>query len=222
MSLRRLLLALLIMAAPSSAFAEDVRIVGDSIGEGLHLVSNLPSLANRFNVAIYTPFIFQQLKEMPKGATVVMSLGTNDAVGGAAAMDVAKRVDSIVATADAQGVKLYWMGPPCVLKPWETYSRKLDEILAKQLAGTDVTYISAQDPAFCDASLHGGDGVHFGMAGYARLWQKVAGVAGIPVAVASAEPAKTFVHGAKKPARKRHGRHKKAGKPPADAPPAPN
>ena len=70
------------------------------------------------------------------------------------ALDVQKRVEQIVAAADAQGVKLYWLGPPCVLKPWETYSKKLDEILAAQLAGTSVTYVSLQDPGFCERSLH--------------------------------------------------------------------
>ena len=184
MSILRLCLALLLLAAPSLAFAEDIRIIGDSIGEGLHLATNIPSPANRFNVAIYTPFIFQQIKEMPRGATVFMSLGTNDAVGGA--LDVESRVKAIVAAADAQGIKLYWVGPPCVLKPWQVHSKKLDEILQAELAGTSVTYVSLQDPAFCDPSIHAGDGVHFSMAGYARLWHKAATVAGIPVEVASA------------------------------------
>jgi len=204
MSLRRLVVcSLLICAAPWAARAADVRIIGDSIGEGVHLVTNLPSPANRFNVAIYTSFIFQQLREMPRGATVIMSLGTNDAVGGA--LDVEKRVEQIVAAADAQGVKLYWLGPPCVLKPWETYSKKLDEILAAQLAGTAVTYLSLQDPDYCERTLHAPDGVHFTMAGYARMWQKAASAAGIPVVVAAASEHKTVAHvGKKAPGKKRH------------------
>ncbi|MGO9768456.1 MAG: hypothetical protein ACLPSW_02665 [Roseiarcus sp.] len=173
----------LLAAAPAAAVA-DVRIIGDSIGEGVHMVTNLPSPANRFNVAIYTPFIFKQLSEMPRGATVVMSLGTNDAVGGA--LDVHKRVEAIVAAAEAQGVKLVWLGPPCVLKPWETYSKKLDEILQAQLEGGSVTYVSLQGPEFCERSLHAGDGVHFTMAGYALMWQKAASAAGLPVVVAAA------------------------------------
>ena len=84
------------------------------------MATNYPSPANRFNVAIYTPFIFQQLKQMPRGATVFMSLGTNDAVGGLT--DVKARVDQIVATAQEQGIKLIWMGPPCVRKDWEVHS----------------------------------------------------------------------------------------------------
>ena len=228
MPIRLLCLTLLWLAAPSLASAEEIRIIGDSIGEGLHLATNIPSPANRFNVAIYTPFIFQQIKEMPRGATVFMSLGTNDAVGGA--LDVEKRVEAIVAAADAQGIKLYWVGPPCVLKPWEVHSKKLDEILQAQLAGTPVTYVSLQDPAFCDPSLHAGDGVHFSMAGYARLWHKAATVAGIPVEVASASASNTSSHsgGHKATSKntKHRGKHRKKSSdvaaPANPAPPAPN
>lgn len=221
MSLRHFALCLLIALAAPTAAAEDaqeVRIIGDSIGEGLHLVSNVPSPANRFNVAIYTPFIFQQMKEMPRGATVVMSLGTNDAVAGA--LDVQKRVEAIVAAADAQGVKLYWAGPPCVLKSWEANSKKLDELLQAQLAGTSVTYVSMQDPSLCSPSLHAGDGVHFTMAGYARMWQKAATVAGIPVVVASASQIKPVDRVVGKVAHKRRKAKRKPA--PAAAPtPAP-
>lgn len=223
MSLRRFALCLLLaLAAPAAARAEDIRIIGDSIGEGVHLATNYPSPANRFNVAIYTPFIFQQIREMPHGATVIMSLGTNDAVGGAAALDVKKRVEAIVAAADAQEIKLYWLGPPCVLKPWETYSKKLDEILQAQLSGTSVTYVSLQDPAFCEASLHAGDGVHFTMAGYARMWQKAAAVAGLnPNVVASASEHKTVVHVANRSRHKKHNGNRHGGHSAAPAKPAP-
>lgn len=219
MSLRCFALSLLFaLAAPVAADADEVRIIGDSIGEGLHLASNVPSPANRFNVAIYTPFIFQQMHEMPRGATVVMSLGTNDAVAGA--LDVKARVDAIVAAADAQGVKLTWMGPPCVLKSWETNSKKLDELLQAQLAGTSVTYVSVQDPSFCSPALHAGDGVHFTMAGYARMWQKAATVAGIPVVVASASQIKPVDRVVGKVAHKRRKAKRKPA--PAAAPtPAP-
>jgi hypothetical protein len=222
MSLRRFLVGfLLVCAAPGAAQADDVRIIGDSIGEGVHLATNLPSPANRFNVAIYTPFIFQQLREMPRGATVFMSLGTNDAVAGA--LDVEKRVGQIVAAAEAQGVKLYWLGPPCVLKPWETYSKKLDEILAAQLAGASATYVSLQDAGFCDRSLHAPDGVHFTMAGYARMWQKAASAAGIPVVVAAASDHKTVVLAGKKaPGKKRHKKKIHVAAPATPSAPAPN
>ncbi len=224
MSLRHCFLGLLLVfVVPAAASDADIRIIGDSIGEGVHMVANYPSPANRYNVAIYTPFIFKQLSEMPRGATVFMSLGTNDAVGGAGALDVHKRVEAIVAAAETQGVKLYWLGPPCVLKPWETYSKKLDEILAAQLAGTSVTYVSLQDPGFCDPSLHAGDGVHFTMAGYARMWQKAATVAGLPVVVAAASEHKAVAHGGKKTSgRKGLKRKRHVPKPATPRTPAPN
>ncbi len=205
MSLRRFTLCLLLaLAAPVAAEADEVRIIGDSIGEGVHLASRLPSPANRFNVAIYTPFIFKQIQEMPHGATVIMSLGTNDAVAGE--LDVEKRVEAIVQAADAQGIKLYWLGPPCVLKPWETNSKKLDALLQAQLAGGSVTYVSLQEPSFCAASLHAGDGVHFTMAGYGLMWQKAATVAGLPVVVASASENRSAHSDLRKGAHRKHRR----------------
>jgi hypothetical protein len=213
------LCSLIALAAPLAAEAQDVRIIGDSIGEGVHLASNVPSPANRFNVAIYTPFIFQQIREMPRGATVVMSLGTNDAVAGA--LDVRKRVEAIVAAADAQGIKLYWLGPPCVLKPWESNSKKLDELLESQLAGGAVTYVSLQDPSFCAPSVHAGDGVHFTMAGYGRMWQKAATVAGLPVVVASASEHNPVARAPIKVRHKKHRRKPRVVSSPAPTTPAP-
>lgn len=185
MCLRRIVLFLLLAGfAPAVAQADDVRIIGDSIGEGLHLASSYPSPANRFNVAIYTPKIFEQIREMPRGANVVMSLGTNDAVAG---LDEQQdRIGQIVAAAREQGIKLTWLGPPCVRTSWEVHSEKLDKTIAATLAGTPVTYVSAQTPEFCAPALHAGDGVHFTMAGYRLLWQKAASVAGIPILEASA------------------------------------
>jgi GDSL-like Lipase/Acylhydrolase family len=224
MFLRRFAFCLVLaLVAPGAAMAEDIRIVGDSIGEGLHLVSNYPSPANRFNVAIYTPFILQQLDQMPHGATVIMSLGTNDAVGGAGAMDVQTRVEAIVAAAAARELKVYWVGPPCVRKPWETYSKKLDEILQAQLASTSVTYVSTQDSSFCEASLHAGDGVHFTMAGYSLIWQKAATAAGIPVVVAAAGEHRSIANvGKRPPGKKKHRRKPPGAAPAAPSPPAPN
>ena len=144
MCLRRIALLLLLAGvAPAAAWAEEVRIIGDSIGEGLHLASSMPSPANRFNVAIYTPKIFEQIRDMPRGANVVMSLGTNDAVAG---LDEQQpRILQIVAAAREQGIKLTWLGPPCVRTAWEAHSEKLDKVIAATLADTSVAYVSAQD-----------------------------------------------------------------------------
>ena len=222
MSIRRFVLALLLFAAPSLALAQEGRVIGDSLGVGVNWAAKLPSTAKN-SVAIYSGAVLDQLRQAKKGETVFMSLGTNDAVGGA--LDVKARVQAIVATADQLGVKLVWMGPPCVLKPWETYSKKLDEILKAELAGTSVVYVSMQDAEFCDPSIHAAEGVHFGMAGYTRMWQKAATAAGFPVVVASAsEPKAAAPGGRATPAKKkRHHRrkHTVAESAPA-APPAPN
>ncbi len=62
-------MALVLAAVPAAALAEDVHVIGDSIGEGLHLATGIPSPANRFNVAIYTGKALDQLKGIPRGAT---------------------------------------------------------------------------------------------------------------------------------------------------------
>ena len=211
----RVFLALLaVITAPARARAEDIRIVGDSIGEGLHLVSSYPSPANRFNVAIYTGKAIDQIKTMPRGANVVLSLGTNDAVAGLT--DQKAKVDAIVAAANAQGIKLTWVGPPCVLTKWEDHAKALDANLAVALKDSGVAYVSGQDPEFCSAALHAGDGVHFTMAGYSRLWQKAATVAGIPVVVASAAGPKPSAAVGSKPRKRRL--HHTATKSPRPAP----
>jgi hypothetical protein len=175
-----------LFVAPSAAMAERGEVIGDSIGVGVSWAAKLPSLAKN-SVAIYNGGVIDQLRQSPRGATVFMSLGTNDAVGGA--LNVKKPVETIVSTADAQGVKLVWIGPPCVFKPWDESARKLDGILREELQGTQVTYVSMRgDPNICDHSVRAGDGVHFNMTGYTSLWRRAASAAGFPV-VASAEQA---------------------------------
>lgn len=216
MGFRGLLAALAIAVAPATALAENVHIIGDSIGEGLHLATGLDSKANRYNVAIYTGKALEQLKEMPRGSTVVMSLGTNDAVAGLD--DQKAKVEGLVAAAEAQGVKLVWVGPPCVLTKWQVHSKALDANLAAALKGASVDYVSAQDPEFCQDSLHAHDGVHFTMAGYSRLWQKAATVAGIPVVVASAATKPSGAPAAAKAHKKKKHHSHNATKTPQPAP----
>jgi hypothetical protein len=175
---------------PAAAEAEAGRVIGDSIGVGVSWAAKTADVTStaKNSVAIYSGQIMEQLRLAKKGETVFLSLGTNDAVGGA--LDVKAKVADIVAEADKLGVKLVWIGPPCVRKPWEQYSKKLDAILAAQLADTSATYVSTQDPEFCSEKLHAGEGVHFTMAGYTRMWQKAAAAAGFSTVVASAEPAR--------------------------------
>jgi hypothetical protein len=120
------------------------------------------------------------------------------------------KVAEVLQAADAQGVKLVWMGPPCVLKPWEQYSRKLDEILKQQLAGGSATYVSLQDPKFCDPGVHAAEGVHFTMAGYTLMWQKAATAVDFPfvLATAASAPRVAASDGRKFRVRKKHRRRR--------------
>ncbi len=218
MSFRRMILIVLMCGAPSLAFGESGLVIGDSLGVGVDWAAKLPSLAKN-SVAIYSGAVLEQLRQAKQGDTVFMSLGTNDAVGGA--LDVKARVDAIVKTADSLGVKLVWMGPPCVLKPWEAYSKKLDEILKARLEGTSVVYVSMQDATFCDRSIHAAEGVHFTMAGYTRMWQKAATAVGFPQVVAAASaPAKAAAPTRARLKRKHRG--KSVAKPAPTPEPAPN
>src|ERR1700722_3683926 len=96
MSIRCFVVALLLFAAPSLAFAQEGRVIGDSLGVGVNWAAKLPSTAKN-SVAIYSGAVLDQLRQAKKGETVFMSLGTNDAVGGA--LDVKARVQASVATA---------------------------------------------------------------------------------------------------------------------------
>jgi hypothetical protein len=213
MSLRSLALgAALLAAAPSAALAANAEVIGDSLGVGVSWASKLPSLA-KLSVSIYSRQILEQIHALPRGTIAFLSLGTNDAVGGA--LDVKAKVDEIVAAAKEQDVKLVWMGPPCVFKPWNVYSQKLDGILHDDLAGTGVIYVSMFGDDICDRSLRGAEGVHFTMAGYNVMWHKAAAAAGFPVTtVASNEAGPPPVREVKKHKR----RHRRKSAPTAPAP----
>jgi len=202
MSLRSLCLgAAALLALPAGAHAAGA-VIGDSLGVGVSWASKLPSFAKN-SIAIHGGQILEQIRQVPRGATAFMSLGTNDAVGGA--VDVAKPVQDILAAAKAQDLRLVWIGPPCVYKPWDVSARKLDANLRAELAGTGVLYVGMRDADLCDDhSLRGAEGVHFNMAGYSLMWHKAAAAAGFPIVAAAADqtPPKAGAHAAT--ARKKH------------------
>jgi hypothetical protein len=206
-----------LVALPSAAMAEKAEIIGDSLGVGVSWAAKFPSLAKN-SIAIHGGQILEQIRRLPRGTTAFMSLGTNDAVGGAT--DVKKPVQDILAATRAQDVRLVWLGPPCVFKPWDASASKLDGILRQELEGTGVTYVSMRGADICDRSLRGAEGVHFNMAGYTLMWQKAAVAAGFPVVTAVAKQVQPVIRDnnkKKKPVRHRH-RKKNASAPIAPAP----
>lgn len=206
MTFSKIALGCVVFAALSSpALAEGV-VIGDSLGVGVNFAARVHSLAKN-SVRIQGGTILEQIRQMKAGATVFMSLGTNDAVGGA--VDIRKAVQNIVAAAAAQDIKLVWIGPPCVIKPWNSYSKQIDASLQTQLRGTSVTFVSMQGSDLCSPSVHAKDGVHFTMAGYSNMWQKAASAVGFPIAAAASTEHKVA---AKKSKKKKHARKKPARK----------
>ena len=207
MPIRNLIIAAMLLLIPAAAQAESGRVIGDSIGVGVSWAAKAAGVRNlaKLSVAIYSGQIMEQLSQAKEGETVFLSLGTNDAVGGA--LDVKAKVAAIVAEANKLGVKLVWIGPPCVLKPWEKYSRELDGILAAQLEGK-ATYVSTQGEEFCSPNLHAGEGVHFTMAGYTRMWQKAAAAAGFSTTAAVASAASSSSDRVANPSHRKARRHK--------------
>lgn len=172
-------LAGLFFAAPAPAFAAGEVVTGDSLGVGIAMASGFENRAAN-SITIRGNRAIDQLRSIRPGSTVFLSLGTNDAVGSVKGIE--KSIDAVVNTAKASRLKLVWIGPPCVIKPWDKNSAELDGILRDRLAGSGVTYVSMRDPSLCSASLRGKDGVHFNMEGYRNMWSRTAAASGYQVA----------------------------------------
>jgi hypothetical protein len=182
--------ALLVAGGASAARAATNGIViGDSLGVGVSMASGLTRLA-RNSVAIRGGAVVSQIQQAAPGSVVFMSLGTNDAVGRVDGLD--GDIGRIVAA--SRGVKLVWIGPPCVLKAWDSNAERLDGMLRARLSGTGVTYVSMRDPGLCAPGSRAKDGVHFTMAGYGMMWSKARMAAGFEggsrTMVASASPSR--------------------------------
>jgi lysophospholipase L1-like esterase len=176
-------LSVVLLSASASRAAPGI-ILGDSLGVGVSMAAGVPRLAHN-SVAIRSADALEQIKRTPQGTVAFISLGTNDAVGSIS--NVEAGIDRIVDTAKSSGVKLVWIGPPCVFKPWTTNVEKLDRILKRKLSSGPVSYVSMADSAVCDKSLRAGDGVHFNMRGYAMLWGRAREAAGIAIDARSHE-----------------------------------
>ena len=166
----------------SATAADNGFIVGDSLGVGVTMASHLRSVAKN-SVSIRANAVpIQMIQQAAPGTTVFLSLGTNDAVGNIEGLDGG--ITKIVQAADAAKVKLVWMGPPCVFKPWNTNAVALDAELKTELKATDVVYVSMHDGAgepnrLCDRSIRAPDGVHFSMTGYHYMWDRARGEFGL-------------------------------------------
>jgi len=180
----------LVVVGSTAAFAAGEVVTGDSLGVGIAMASGFENRAAN-SVSIRAGSAVDQLRRVRPGSTVFMSLGTNDAVGSIKGLE--KGIERIVETVRTSRLKLVWIGPPCVRKPWDTRAVELDGILRAQLAGTGITYVSMRDPSLCTPSVRASDGVHFNMDGYRSMWAMTAAATGYQVATATpaAPPAAT-------------------------------
>lgn len=166
-----------LLSCVSQSHASKAVVIGDSIGVGISMAGHVPRLAHN-SVTIRSADALSQLKHVPHGSVAIISLGTNDAVG--SIKGVESGIDKIVAVAKSEDLHVVWVGPPCVRKDWNKNVVKLDEILKQRLDGK-IAYVSAADNALCDGDLRAGDGVHFNMRGYSKLWARASEAAGVPI-----------------------------------------
>jgi lysophospholipase L1-like esterase len=157
-------------------------ILGDSIGVGVAAASGVKTLAHN-SVIIRQKAVLEQIAQVPKGAVAFISLGTNDAVG--SIKGVGAQIERVAGAIEAAGIKAVWIGPVCVIQPWNATIAQLDAVLREKLDGR-IAYVSVAGESFCDASIRGHDGVHFTFAGYRKIWALAQAAAGEPI---SAEPA---------------------------------
>jgi hypothetical protein len=164
-----------VLAALVTAQAATDIVIGDSLGEGFAEVSHLKSFA-KISVHIRGSKALDQVRRAPEGATAFVVLGTNDAEGSISNLD--KSIDDILTLAARKRMRLVWIGPPCVHRPWDTRARDLDKMLAAKLPPRGVTYVPMRDPSFCTGGMHEPDGVHLKTKGYVYMWDKARRIAG--------------------------------------------
>ena len=205
MRLHWLIAILPALLAASPALSAPGLVLGDSIGVGVSLASGVKRLAHN-SVTIGREDILGQIAQVPAGTVAFVSLGTNDAVG--SIKGVGPRVDKVLAAVDAAGITAVWIGPACVIQPWNSTVGELDKLLSDKLAGR-MAYVSIADAKFCDSSIRGPDGVHFTFAGYKRIWSVARAAAGVEIeASADAPAASKAVHKVKKHKKKKLRRHR--------------
>jgi lysophospholipase L1-like esterase len=143
-------------------------IVGDSIGEGLVWASGEQGSTKRGMSTLSEGLLADQIQGRPYGSTLVISLGTNDALahrdGGAIAKTAAIYLQHIKGP-------VIWVGPVHA-KAFSSWAHHLDLAMSSAVRAGGARYVSAFMLDKLD-SHHAKDGVHFDLAGYKLLWEAV-------------------------------------------------
>ncbi len=175
-------------AASAPSAPADAYVLGDSIGEGVAIASGLKKLA-RISIHIRGTKAIDQINATPIGAIAFIVLGTNDAEG--SLKNIEKSIDDVVQAGKRRKLKMIWLGPSCVRRPFDSQARDLDKILSDRLPGMGVKYVSMRDGRLCSGVFHEPDGVHLTMNGYRYMWAKTEEAISWPAmaGVVGAEPA---------------------------------
>jgi len=166
-----------IVTRQQQASAADVRVnrksdtqakvyyAGDSIGVGVGTQAGGIKLAQS-GLKFTDPSILQQLAKVPKGSTVELHGGTNDAVAGITDPDVYReQMKRIAELAKANGITVNVNGPPKTKKNWDPNAEAADSAMAAAAQEHGVSYRSLRQYTPPDKS----DGVHFDNKGYQAM-----------------------------------------------------
>lgn len=142
-----------------------VYYAGDSIGQGVGTAAGGVKLAQS-GLKFTDPAILQQLAKVPKGSTVELHGGTNDAVAGVTDPDVYReQMKRISELAKANGITVNVNGPPKSKKNWDSNAAAADSAMAAAAQEHGLNYRSLRQYTPPDKS----DGVHFNNEGYQAM-----------------------------------------------------
>ena len=147
-----------------------VYYAGDSIGVGVGTAAGGVKLAQS-GLKFTDPSVLQQLAKVPKGSTVELHGGTNDAVAGIKDPDVYReQMKRIAELAKANGITVNVNGPPKTRKNWDANAEATDSAMAAAAQEHGVSYRSLRQYTPSDKS----DGVHFDNNGYQAMVRPLA------------------------------------------------
>jgi hypothetical protein len=181
--------ALAAVGATSAARAAEGFVIGDSTAASFAQTVGIKSIASH-SVSVrrsYPRPIAPQFARLPKGAVTLMLLGLNDAF--TPVKGLKKDIEWVIEGALATGEKIVWVGPPCVLKKWDSRAKEMDDYLRQRLASTSIQYVSLRDPQICQPALRASDGMHFTTAGNRYVWEKIKRDSSYAATIVLAKPA---------------------------------
>ena len=181
--------ALAAVGATSAARAAEGFVIGDSTAASFAQTVGIRSIASH-SVSVRRNFprpIAPQFARLPKGAVTLMLLGLNDAFTPVKGLQ--KDIEWVIDGALATGEKIVWIGPPCVLKKWDSRAKEMDDYLRQRLASTSIQYVSLRDPQICQPALRASDGMHFTTAGNRYVWEKIQRDSSYAATIVLAKPA---------------------------------